>query len=508
MSIIVCDDLSLPRDIDVVVNVSKPQAEVTTDLSVLVFATPNATFDPDANRIQYYSSLSAVTAAGFATSSEVYKAATAFFSQSPRALQMAVGRIFTAATAGYLKMSSVQQTVATWAAVSDGSFTVSLDSVSTDITALDFGAVTDLDDVAAVIQVALNAAVVGTTCVNVGSGVFKIISATTGVTSTVSFLTTVSPASGTDISGSGFLGGAYVIGSSVQTAYLVSGYTPTGLVGEMTLIAQAASCSGLFVYGWALDLSYRDSADAVLAAAWIETQVAVMGLCLNSAAAYDSASTTDIGYLINAAAYTRTYTVYHNNAYYYPEIAILARALGVNYAAANSTITTKFKDLIGIPTVPITETQLTALETKRINTFTAVGNNARTFREGVEANTNWFVDDRINLDNFREEVQTAVYNVFLQNKKVPYTIGGINLIDSAIDAICRRYVSNGTFADRPTTSVDYDKPAILPAYLITFASIASMTVAERAARVGPPATITVQLAGAIHSIVINVEAFA
>lgn len=508
MSIIVCDNLSLPRDIDVVVNVSKPQVESTTDLSVMVFATPNATFDPDANRIQYYSSLSAVTAAGFATSSEAYKVATAFFAQSPRAQQLAIGRVFTTPTAGYIKMGSVQQTIATWAAVADGSFTVSLDGVSQDIVACDFSSVTDLDDVATVIQTKLDVAVSGTTCVNVGSGVFKIISATTGASSTISFLTTVSPASGTDISGSGFLGGAYDAGEAVQTAYLVSGYTPTGLAGEMQLIQEAASCSSSFVYAWALDIIYRDSSDAVDAAAWIETQVAILGLCVNSALSYDPASITDVGYLVNAAAYTKTFTAYHNNAYYYPEAAILARALGVNYAAENSTITTKFKDLVGIPTVPVTETQLTALEDKRINTFTAVGNNARTFREGVEANTNWFIDDRINLDNFREELQAAVYNVFLQNKKVPYTLVGINMLDTAMDAICRRYVFNGTFADRPVASTDYDKPAIDPAYLITFTPIASMSVAERSARVGPPATITVNLAGAIHSININVEAFA
>jgi hypothetical protein len=179
MSIIISNDLSLPRDIDVSVSVSKPQAETTTDLSVMVFATTNATFDPDANRIKYYSSLTAV-AADFVASSEVYKAATAFFAHSPRAKQMAVGRIFDSATAGYLKMGSVEATVATWKLVSDGSFTVSLDGVSTDVTAIDFSSVADLDDVAAAIQAKLHVAVAGTTCVNT-DGVFKIISATTGI---------------------------------------------------------------------------------------------------------------------------------------------------------------------------------------------------------------------------------------------------------------------------------------------------------------------------------------
>ena len=125
----------------------------------------------------------------------------------------------------------------------------------------------------------------------------------------------------------------------------------------------------------------------------------------------------------------------------------------------DSTITTKFKDLNGIPTVSITQTQLEVLNGKRINTFTAVGNNARTFREGVNASPSWFIDDRINLDNFREELQVAVYNVFLQRKKVPYTANGLNLLRSAMDRICNRYVINGTFAERPVDQTEYDKPS-------------------------------------------------
>jgi hypothetical protein len=75
--------------------------------------------------------------------------------------------------------------------------------------------------------------------------------------------------------------------------------------------------------------------------------------------------------------------------------------------------------------------------------------------------------------------------------------------------VCDRYVDNGTFADRPlsTTESDATKPAVDPAYTITFTPIASMTVEERAARVGPPATVVVNMAGAIHSVAINVEAY-
>jgi len=233
-----------------------------------------------------------------------------------------------------------------------------------------------------------------------------------------------------------------------------------------------------------------------------------IGLCVNSAFAHDSGSTTDIGYLCKTAGYTRTFVVYHNNPYYYPEMAILAIALSVNYSASNSTITMKFKDLYGIPTVPVTESELAVLTSKRINTFTLVGNNSRTTREGVDSNTSWFIDDRINLDNFKEELQVAVYNVFLQNNKVPYTTNGVNLIFNAEDSICRRYVLNGTFAARPIQLASNDnKVSIDPAYTISFTPLQNMTVSDRASRIGPPSTIIANLDGAVHSININVEAY-
>jgi hypothetical protein len=506
--IIIATDKALPRDIDVQVNVSKPQVELTTDLSVMVFLTPDdITFDQSANRIRYYNSLDAV-AADFVASSEAYRAATAFFSQVPRAKTFAIARVFDAAVAGFLMCGTTQTTLATWTAVTNGAFAIALDGVTKQITGLNFSSCTTITGATSsgvfVINAALAASVAGTTCVSEG-GRLKITSATTGDSSSVGFLTT--PTSGTDISGVGFMAGGLIDGA-VQVAYAIPGYLPTGLVAEAQLIKEAAACAGKFVYGWTLDKQYRDDSDAVDLAEWVEAQGILLGLCVNSSMAYDANSTTDVGALINTAGCTRTFVVYHNNSYYYPEVAILAYALSVDYAAENSTITAKFKDLIGIPTVPMTETELAVLTSKRINTFTLVGNNSRTFRDGTEASPSWFLDDRINLDNFKEELQVAVYIVFLIKKKVPYNSNGINMIGTAIDQVCRRYVSNGTFSTRPSTTPPVDGPAIEPAYIISFANLVTMTASDRAARRGPPCTIIANLAGAIHSINVNVEAFA
>ncbi len=507
--IIICSDKSLDRSVDVTVNINKVQAETTTDLSVLMFATTDADFEHGANRVKYYNTFDEIKE-DFVSSQEAYRAANAFFGQSPRAKTLAVGKIFTAAVAGFMKTKAIQSVLATWVAVTDGSFAITIDATPYDVSLCDFSGAADLDAVAAIIQARLQVAVAATLCVY-ENGLLKITSPTTGATSTLSALTAVDPAVGTDISGSGFMNGLDDQEDPTDDVILVPGYTPTGdIADELDYLVEAARCSGKFVYGWALERGYRDSSDQTDAAAWAEARTAILGLCLNSPLVLDAGSTSDVGYLLAQSSYVRTFSTYHNNAFYYPEVGILAQILSVNYAAENSTMTAKFKDISGIPTVPITTTELTVLNNKRVNTFTAVGNDARTFREGVEASTTWFIDDLTNLDNYSEELQTEVYNVFLQNRKVPYTAIGLTLIRDAIERISNRYVRNGTFSERPrqNTTGQANLPPIEPAYTITNTPLQEMTVSDRAQRVGPPFTVNVNLAGAIHSVDITVNAFA
>ena len=512
--IIVSNNSALPRDIDVTVNVSKVAAEVTTDLSVLCFVTPNAPFDHGAGRIRFYTSLSSLLD-DFATSSEAYKAAPAFFSQTPRSKTFAVGRIFTTAQAGFLQCGVLgNHTLAEWQAITSGAFKITFGGVTKAVSSVSFAALENISGIPAILETAIRAADASTafTAATVtldSNGCLRITNGDTGDASTVGYL--AAPDSGTDISGVDYLNGAEIVGAEVQAAYSVPGYTPAGIESEIEYVRQAAAAQKKFLYGWALDATYRDDDDAVKVAANIEAQTyGILGLVTNTPLAKSADSTTDVGAVVFASGYRCTFVVYHNNAYYYPEVSILAYALSVDYSMQNSVITTKFKSLQGIPTVPITESELAVLNSKRINTYTAVGNSSRTFREGTEADENWYIDDLINLDNFREELQASVYNVFLANKKVPYNSDGSTLIYTAIAVICDRYVYNGTFSSRELADAEqlakgrtYDPP-----YTITITPIKNMTIAQRAQRIGPPAHVAVNLSGAMHSININVEATA
>lgn len=503
VNVINCGNNSLPRSLDVQVTVTRPGAEVTTDLSVPVFAQAGGGFDFGAGRLAFYSTFDAVNDDARVTA-QGKLAARDFFAQPRRAARMAIGQVFDTAQAGYL-LTGATGLVAAFTAVTAGSFAVSIDGVSADISALNFSTDTTLAMVAARIQTAIRAVATGgftLATVAVSGTQMKITSGIAGDTSSVSVLEAVSPAVGTDISGPGFLNGR------IGTAVVQPGYLPTGLVDELSLIAEAARCGGSFVYGWALDVIYRDTPEQVEAGQWAQARIAAMPLVSNSPIAWDPNSSSDLGQEIKTLGLFRAWPYFHDQAAFYPDMALLAVMLSVNYAQRKSTITAKFKDLIGIPTVNINETQWSVLKGKGYNSFTLTGNTARVNREGTTGNVAWYMDDVVNLDNFTEELQVAEYNVFLRNGKVPNDPDGQAKLQDGLQQVCERYVFNGTLSSRRVLDLtEIEGFRIDPPYTITGSPFELQTDADRADRIGPPFVIDVNLAGAIHSIAININAY-
>lgn len=289
----------------------------------------------------------------------------------------------------------------------------------------------------------------------------------------------------------------------------IDGYTPGGLVSEVALIQTAARCAGRSVFAWTLDRQYRDTQDQKDFADWAEAQdQAYFSACTNSVQAYNTADTTNIGFYAHNKGYIKTSVMYHNNPQVYPDVSYAALALSVNYALENSTLTMKFKQLTGIETVPLTETQLSSLKARRINTYVSMGNSSSVVREGVQSADSWFTDSHVNLSNYKEELQVEVFNVFMRNKKVKYTSAGQDLLVSAAAKINNRYIRNGTFADRGEETTDNETGyTTLPACTITPAPIYSATTSERANRVAPPIAIVAYEAGAFHSVAIDVTVY-
>lgn len=184
-------NLPISRLIDVSVNLS-PLAAQAQNLSVLLVLGTDDVIDV-IERIRTYESIDAL-ADDFGTDAVEYKAAALWFQQAPQPTQIKIGRWANAATPAQLiggVASVADQVLATWVAIEDGAFRVSMRDVDRSITACDFSDATNLNGVAAVIQAKLAAQVAGSLCVwNALYQRFEItVGGVAGVTSTVGFVT-------------------------------------------------------------------------------------------------------------------------------------------------------------------------------------------------------------------------------------------------------------------------------------------------------------------------------
>lgn len=404
------------------------------------------------------------------------------------------GTVSTAAkiTSGAITLSKLYN-------VSDGAMTISINGDSVNLYNLDFTSYGEELTLSNVVQVLTDAFASNATVSLQGSNI--VISTTqTGEGVTIGYGTL--PASVYDLS-------SLLALSEGTAASRIDGYTPGGLMSEVALIQTASRCAGHSVFAWTLDRQYRDTDDQKSFADWTEAQdQGYFSACTNSVQAYNTADVTNIGFYAYNKGYIKTSVMYHNNPQVYPDVSYAALALSVNYALENSTLTMKFKQLTGIETVPLTETQLSALKARRINSYVSMGNSSSVIREGVQSADSWFTDSHVNLSNYKEELQVEVFNVFMRNKKVQYTSAGQDLLVSAATKINNRYIRNGTFADREEETTDNETGyTTLPACTITPAPIYSATASERANRVAPPIAITAYEAGAFHSVEIDVTVY-
>jgi len=507
----VCDQRVLPRSIDVTVNVRKPQAALLTDFSKLLVATTDAPYDHGL-RLKAYVDIDGVLL-DFTSTQEAYKAARDFFAQSPRPTYLLIGKVFTTPQSGFMETRTIVPTVlpSTFAAVSDGEYTISVDGESQDVAAQDFTTATDFDDIAVI----LTAGVTGATVVfdANSSDNFIFTSSSTGETSTVSALTDTG-GTGTDISGLSFLNGLDDPLTETDDLRIVAGYTPVGIVDELSLLENAGQCGGNNWYGLALTKEFRDDASTLdsefhprLAAGWIQTQRKQCVFVTNSILSTNPDISSDIGSDLKELDYKRSSAFYGDNAGYYPDVSVLARLQAVDFREREGVITLKFKDLPGIPTSNVTASQLNALLFKRINTFTRIQTDVRTVRDGTTASTSWFMDEVFNIDGLVDAIETEVYNAYLRNGRIPLNPTGRLILEDAINKACFKFTVNGTLTSRESTDAQTGDISTEPAYLIEVPLAGDLSIADRALRKWSGIKVIGNLSGAAHSSTINLDAF-
>jgi len=490
--------LPISRLVNVQVNLAPAPAQMQ-DISTLLILGSSNVIDV-LERYRVYESIDAV-AADFGTVAQEYLAALLWFQQAPQPSKLLIGKWAQTATQGLLRaapLSTAQQALANFTVVTTGAFHISVDGVANDVTGLNFSGATSLNGVASVIQTALQVIYPSMSCVwNANYNRFEFASPSTGVLSSVGFLSP--PATGTDISG-------LLLGRSTDSgAYVVQG------IAAETALEAASLFDNNFGQTWyALTILGAVNADHESVAGYIEAgnNKHLYGVSTQEAGVLSSVSTTDIAYILKQLGYRRTVTQYSSTSPY-AVCSLLGRILTTNYNGNNTVITLMYKQEPGIVAETVNSTQIGVLEGKNANIFVAYNNNTAIIERGVVASGD-FLDIITGTDWAALSIQNGIFNLLYSNTtKIPQTDAGNQLIATTIESVCSQAVRNGLLAPGVWNSGGFGALSqgdfLSKGFYVYAPPVANQSTADRAARKSVLFQVAAKLAGAIHTVDVQIN---
>lgn len=429
----------------------------TSSVTQAGFGTPLILTDEDSGwggeLVRSYSSVAEVLE-DFTSSDDAYKAAVAVFAQSPKVETVKIGAEGTRTA----QVSTIvfSGNIITGNTVS--AFTITSGGKTETITATDFDTnmATTLTAIAAKIQ-ATNAI---TTSVSNGTTTITNTAAKAGVPFSTSAIT---------ITG----------GASQATVTLA---TPIANVGPGDFLADISEEDDDW-YGliWANE---RDEDLVYAAAVYVETTRKIFITASQDADLYDAADTDDIAYLLSAANYSRTAVIYNADVSDMPDAAWMGKLFPFDPGSE----TWKFKTLAGITADNLTTSRRNAVLDKNANLYVTIGGTDMT-EEGTMASGE-FIDIIRGVDWLQARLEERIFSRLVNLPKVPFTDGGIAIIEAEIRAVLENAIKAGLVS-----------PDV--AYTVTVPLASEVSSNDKANRLLPDIAFTAVLAGAIHHVTIN-----
>jgi hypothetical protein len=310
---------------------------------------------------------------------------------------------------------------------------------------------------------------------------------------------------GTDIS-------AQLLGTSALASWSVAGIAAESAVASVVAMDNLTTQFYALVFAAGANNVDMADSDHLAVAAYVEASAAggqphVYGLTTSEATALVAGNATDIGSEIMAAGYERTFYSYSStNAYL--DASMFGKALPVDYSAQNSALTLMWKQMPGVPSEKLTVGQANALDAKRYN-YTALFNNNTSILVNGTMGGPAYIDEIINLDNFANQLQTDIFNLFYTTPtKIPQTDPGVHRIVTTAEGTCQRFVLNAVFAPGQWNSNGFGtlQPGdqLPKGYYVYGPPVALQATADRSARKSPTIQIAVKEAGAIHEAILSV----
>lgn len=204
--------------------------------------------------------------------------------------------------------------------------------------------------------------------------------------------------------------------------------------------------------------------------------------------------------------YSRTFGIATTQPF--THVGAMAYPMGKISDKANSSFTVGLKSLTGCAVDSFTSAQVKGIEANYGNVYINRGSYYDILEEGRVFSGAWF-DEIIQLDKLVNTVQLDVMDLLYQNPKIAQTEGGVSRIMATISNGCKNAVKTGFVAPGKWNGVEVLNLVAgdyLPdGYLIQAESIDEQSQADRDARKCPYIYVALKLAGAIQSVVVQID---
>ena len=382
--------------------------------------------------------------------------------------------------------------------VSSGDLTITIDGVDYTLTALDFSAISSVDDI---VKVLVNA---GADCnIEVAdTNKIKFTSRRCGADSEIALKATTG-GSGTDIYGASYLDGA--------NATTVQGANASGT----TLAEALASAEEQAFFGGVLTTQFCENTLIVANSTAIQSKdhiyyestqslknISVLGNSIKSAG---NGKTRLLGYSYGGADASKQ------------AIATYATlASSTNYNGTDTCLTMNLKTLTGIlPDLNLNQTYLTQASSNGVDVYGSLESLGVVFSN----NNNGYTDDITGQLWLKKDLEVQGFNYLRKtNTKIPQTESGMTGLKNAYEKSLEQGVINGFIGagvgwgdDVPIpfgNPEDFRRNILEKGYYIYSLPVSQQSQAEREARKAPLIQIAVKTAGAIHSsnVIVNIAA--
>lgn len=461
--------------------------------SIAIFSNETPAFSES---YQAYLTPSAV-ASDFGTNSLTYKMAQALFTPVPN-FRTGGGVLYifpfngTNATSGSFTTPDISDNVTAFKSVTNGSLNITIDSVNSLVTGLDFSTVTSVKDIVTVLnKKGLDV------YIEEDSDTIRFTSKKFGTDSGV-VISTITEGSGVDISAAAYLDAS-------------NGTTTAGTAASGTSLADAVAEAQKEVYfGGVLSTQYVD--DTTLLANSTAIQSADCDYFEAMTSLKDIAIT---GAAIKSAGNGKTRTLAYSQGAETAKIAVATYASiakSVNYNGSNTAKTMNLKTLTGIVADSgLSDTYVLSANTNGVDIYGNTGGLSVVYSN----DNNGYTDDiEANLWH-KKATEVAGFNYLRQtNTKITQTEAGMTGLKNAYAQVCEKAIRNNTIAPGTwNTAIPFGDPEDFKrnieekGYYIYSIPVAQQSQTEREARRAPLVQIALKRSGAFHfsEVLINVE---